>query len=285
MECRTRTTCLIVAIMMMALCGCVVAAAAGAVGWFTGWSFDWARTIGQGRERIEESFAVGGAPKLDVDLYAGSVHIQPGEPGTVQVVATKRVVFGSDLHRIKVKFDQEDGGLRIHIVQPKPQFLLNNASVDLVITAPPDSQVEVDTDFGDVDVSGLQTRVEVDTRAGSVNIRDVVGPIEASSEFGTIDVREVVGPVRLMNRAGNVVYEGTPQGECRLESEFGALVVMLPANPNVEVEADANLGLVSLACPVSGRVTRNQIKGVIGSGERGRIRAVSQIGGIDLSCR
>jgi hypothetical protein len=284
MERRTRTPCLIVVIIMMALCGCLVAAAAGAVDWFTGWSFDCARTFGLGRERIEESFAVGVAPKLDVDLYAGSVHIQPGEPGTIQVVATKKVVLGSDLHRIKVKFDQEDGGLRIHVVQPKPQFLVNNASVDLLITAPPRSQVEVDTDFGDVEVSGLQTQVEVNTRAGSVNIRDIVGSIEASSDFGTIDVRGIVGPVRLENSAGNIVYEGTPQGECRLESWLGALVLRLPANPNVEVDADTDLGLVSLECPLSGRVTRNQIKGIIGSGERGRIRAVSRIGGIDLSC-
>lgn len=285
MERRRRTSCIVVLAAMSLLGGCALAVAVGIVGWLTGWSFDWDRAPGSERHRVEQSFAVSNTPKLEIDAFAGNVVIRPGQDGVIHVVATKKAALRSDLSRIKVRFSQEDGGLRIHLVQSNPPFGVKDASVDLEIVTPPDTRLEMDANFGNLDVQGLRGQVNVDTTAGNVNIRDLVGPIKVSTDFGMIDIRDVAGLARLTSNAGTILYQGEPQGECRFESNFGAVVLGLPRDSNLELHLRTDLGSVDVDCPLSGRVTRREVRGVMGSGGQGTVHAVNGVGGIGLSCK
>lgn len=237
------------------------------------------------RQRIERSFAVGDAPRLGVHALAGNVTVRPGDEGTIQVLASIKTSRASDLDSIEVDFFEQAGGLDIEVRLSGPGVLVRNSSVDLEIVAPPDTRLDLETSFANVDVKGFTGGAKVLTGAGSIIINDVAGLIEASSDMGMIDVRDAVGPVLLTTRAGLVMYEGMPRGECRMETEVGAIEITLAASPDLQIDAQTGLGAVELQCPVSGRIASRQVKGVIGSGEEGSIRAVSRVGAISITCR
>lgn len=286
MEPRTRNTCIVVAIVLLVLCCCVAAAGVVVVGRLTNWSYEWWWDTGPAieRQRIERSFAVGDAPSLAVDALAGSVTVRPGEEGTIQVAAIIKTSRSSDLDRIKVNFVERDGGLQIQVQFSESGFPIRNSSVDLEIVAPPDTRLDLETSFAAVDIEGFTGGARVVTGAGSITIRDVAGLIEATSDMGMVDVGDATGPVLLATKAGLVRYEGTPQGECRFETDLGAIEITLPDTPDVEIDAETDLGEVEVRCPVSGQVSSRQVKGVIGSGQAGTIRASSHVGAVSITC-
>jgi hypothetical protein len=243
MESNNRTVWIIVAVIVVALCCCALVVAAAAAGWFVSQPFGWSASTSLQGERSEESFAVGGAPKLKIDNFAGNVTVRTGPSGLVRVAATRRARNRADLDRIEVDVSERDGGLVIKTEKPST---LSAASVDLEITVP------------------AGTLLEVDTGAGNVDIDDSSGPIDVH-----------IG-------AGNIRYQGAPQGECRFESGAGNIRLTLPADLNVRVDLQTGAGDIDVDYAVDGRVTGRAVQGVIGSGAEGTIYAQVGAGNIDL---
>ncbi len=286
MEPRTRNTWLVVAIVLVVVCCCFAAAGAAIVGWLTDWSYVWGAGPRVERERIERSFAVGNAPTLHIDAQVGNVTVRPGNEGTIQVVAVKKTSARSDLDRVEISFVERAGGLEIRVRLSGPRLLVRNASVDLEIVAPPATRLDLEADLANVDINGFAGGIIAVTRAGNVKVIDVSGPLEVSSDTGVVDIQDAAGPVQVNTKAGLVVYRGIPRGECRFETDIGAIEITLPADPDLEVDAETGLlGNVELRCPVSGQVTDRHVKGVIGSGKEGTIRASSSVGAISITCR
>ena len=194
-------------------------------------------------QRSEEAFAVGETPSLAIDNFAGNVTVRSGESGLIQVVATKNARRESDLARIEVQMSEQDGGLLIKTKKPSS---LNSASVDLEITVP----------------------------AGTV--------LDANTGAGDIDVRVAAGTARLDTGAGSLRYQGMPQGECRFETGAGNITLTLPADLNVRVDLQTGAGDIDVDYAVDGRVTRQAVQGVIGSGAEGTIYAHTGAGNIDV---
>jgi DUF4097 and DUF4098 domain-containing protein YvlB len=262
MESNNRTVWIIVAVIVVVLCCCTLALAAAAVaGWFTYQAPGWTGATGFQSERIQEEFAVGEAPSLEIDNFAGNVTVRTGQSGAVRVTATKKVRRMADLDRIEVDVSERDGGLVIKTENPRR---LNAASVELEITTPAGSRLDADTGAGNVDIDGI------------------TGEIDAHSGAGNVDVRGAASCARLDTGAGNVRYQGTPQGECRFETGAGNIVLTLPADTNVQVDLEAGVGNIDVDFVVDGRVTGQEVEGVIGSGAEGTIYARSGAGNIDV---
>ncbi len=230
-------------------------------------------------EELQESFAVGDAPMLIVDNFAGDVVVRAGESGTVRVVATKRAAREKDLDRIDVEMRERDGGLEI-ITDPPSGW--KSVSVDLEITVPASAHVDLHTGAGDVIVRDLEGDVRADSNSGDVDVRDTSGEIDAHTNAGHIDVRRAIGSVHLDTSAGNIKYQGTPQGDCRFETSAGSIKLILPANVNVRLDLDATVGDIDVDMSVEGTVSSRKVKGTIGSGDGGEIRAHTSAGNIDL---
>lgn len=260
MESKNRNVWIIVAVIVVAVCCVALAVAVAAVAWFTTQPFDWTGVTSQQSERSEEVFAVGDAPSLQIDNFAGNVTVRTGQSGVIRVASTRKARSRGDLDRIEVAVSERDGGLVIRTDKPSGVY---NASVELEITTPAD------------------TRLDVDTGAGNLTIDDITGEINAHSGAGDMDVRGAAGTARLDTGAGNVRYQGTPQGECRFETGAGNIRLSLPADLNVRVDLDTGVGNVHTDFAVDGQVTRREVQGVIGSGAQGTIYAHSGAGNID----
>ena len=261
MESNNRTVWIIVAVVVVVLCCCALALAAVAVGWFATQPFDWIGAPSLQSERSEEAFAVGAAPSLKIDNFAGNVTVRAGERNVIRVVATKKAPRIGDLGRIEIQIDEQNGGLTIRTSKPSG---FTNASVNLEITAPASTRLDVDTGAGNVDVDGL------------------TGGIDAHTGAGNVDARGAAGTTRLDTGAGNIDYQGAPQGECRFETGAGNIKLALPAAPNVQVDLQTGVGNIDVEFAVDGQVSRQRVQGVIGSGAQGAIYAQTGAGNIDV---
>jgi hypothetical protein len=246
------------------------------------WMFKSSEPAGPYQERIEESYTTADAPSLQIDNFAGNVSIRAGESGTIQVVATKRASRSRDLSVIGVGIHEKEGGLVIKTGRPLSR---GNAAVDLEITTPADSHLDLELGAGNILVQGLSGGVEASVGAGNIGMDDVTGELGASSGAGTINVRGASGPVRLNNGTGTIVYRGTPQGHCRFNTGAGAIALELPTSPNVTLDLKTDVGTIEVKCPVDGQVSKRRVQGVIGTGDAARIEANAGVGGIGLTCK
>lgn len=242
MESKNRNIWIVVAVIVILLCCCALALAAAA-GWFVAQPFGWSASTSLQSERSEEAFAVGDAPNLKIDNFAGNVTVRTGPGGIVRVSATRKAWSRDDVGRIEVDVSERDGGLVIKTGRPAS---LTRASVELEIIVP------------------AGTRLEVDTGAGNVDISDSSGPIDVHTG------------------AGSIHYQGAPKGECRFETGAGNIRLTLPADLNVQVDLQTGAGEIDVGFAVDGRVTGQAVQGVIGSGAEGTIYARTGAGNIDL---
>jgi DUF4097 and DUF4098 domain-containing protein YvlB len=266
----------LVVVVALALMSCCLVAAAGAIGVpvfvrslipeSVNWSWPHEPVELPGlelSERMEESFEVGSAPSLSIDSFAGGVTIRVGDEGTVRVVATKKATSRSRLDAIEVEMSA--GASEVKITTRHPSLSsVSNLSVDLEITVPADTSVDLETGAGAIDVRGVRGALNIEAGAGGVEIRDAAGP-----------VRVAVG-------AGGIDYDGDPSGECTFRAGAGGITLRIPADASLEVDLSAGLGGVRSDLRVSGTVTRRSVHGTIGTGSQGSIMATAGVGGIEL---
>ena len=276
MESNNRNTCLVVALILVVASCCILAVAAGAVAVFVPRalylgpldldSLDLEPFFLDGgeQERLERTIEVSGAPRLEIDNFAGSVTVRAGGEGEIRVSATKRSSSRSRLDQVQIDIQQQ--GNRVVIRTRKPNNM-NNVSVDLQITAPSATELALNLGAGTVDLRGLHGGIEVDSGAGDITVRDAVG--SADLNLG----------------AGQISYEGSPTGYCRFGTGAGNINLRLPANPDLEVELETGLGNVDVDYAVDGTVRARQARGTIGDGSQGTIRANTGVGNISLSRR
>jgi DUF4097 and DUF4098 domain-containing protein YvlB len=278
--------------------------------------FDW---FGGGgawqQQRIEERFAVGESPMLEIDNFAGDVTVRAGGRGEIHVEATKRGAPTMNLGRIQVEITEREGGVAI---RTKRANAFSSASVSLQITAPADTVLDLHTGAGSADVRGLSDYMKVDTGTGSVTLIDVGGEIDAHSGAGSIDLRNAEGTIILDSGTGSLTlvdvrgevdahtgaggidmrgasgtvsldtgtggidYEGRPYGDCRFKTGAGSITLRLPADLDMEVELDTGAGSIGVGYAVEGKVTKREVEGTIGTGTAGRLYAHTGTGGIDL---
>jgi hypothetical protein len=284
-ESKNRNTVIIivaVAVLLLVACGCGLAIIGAVVTGIGPWTPRVSEPAGPYQERIEESYTMADAPSLEIDNFAGNVSIRAGESGTIHVVATKRASRTRDLSVIGVGIHEKEGGLVIKTGRPLSR---GNAAVDLEITTPADSRLDLELGAGNVSVRGLSGGVEASVGAGNVNIHDVTGTLKANTGAGTMAVQGAAGPAHLNNGAGVIMYQGTPQGDCRFNSGAGAISLELPAQPNVTLDLKTGVGTIEIKCPVDGQVSKRRVQGVIGTGDDARIEANAGVGGIGLTCK
>jgi hypothetical protein len=295
MESHSRNVWLVVGVGLLLLCCCLMVAAVVGVSVFArGMSFvDWGGSLAV--ERIERTFEVGRAPDLKIDNFAGRVTVHAGEGSSIRVIAVKKGPGSGD--RIQVTMEEREGGLLIKTEKPRG---LSSASVDLDITAPPGTRLDLDTGAGSVSVEGIQGgagvhtgsgsitaldlagRVKLDSGSGSVTMEGVRGEIDAHTGAGSMEARGAAGRVSLDSGSGSIAYQGAPAGDCRFETGSGSITLELPADLSMEVQLDTGSGTIDAGFDVVGTVSRKEVEGVVGDGSQGSIRAHTGAGSIDL---
>jgi len=213
-------------------------------------------------ERTEQTFEVDSGPTLEVSNFAGAVTIRAGGEDTIRVVATRMARRARDLEDIRVEMSGE--GSRVKVKTSFAGVSGSNPRVILQITVPAETDLDLRTSAGAIEVYGVQ------------------GDLEADAAAGGITIQGASGSARLTAGAGGIDYEGQPSGACTFHVGAGGITLRLRADADVRVDLTAGLGGVSSELPVDGSVGVRSIHGTIGTGEKGSISATAGVGGIDL---
>jgi DUF4097 and DUF4098 domain-containing protein YvlB len=141
-----------------------------------------------------------------------------------------------------------------------------NTGADYSLRVPTGSSVEVESEAGDVEVSGISGNVKVRAEAGDVTVRDVGGDVKVEAPRGDVSVGDVntdtgsanleagVGDVSLEDlilgtletsvEAGDVTLSGRFSGGGRVSVETGDIIVMLPPEDTRELTLETRVGSV-----------------------------------------
>jgi len=185
MKNSNRTLWIVLAVVVIMLCGCCFAlvlflAPAFLLG--IPWTQDTATLPSQPATRVTETtehvFMVGRQPDLLIDSFAGGVEISPGTEDEILVVVTKSARNRNDLGRIDVEMQDKDGGLIIENSAPKSA---RNAWVKLEIRTPVATTVNIETGSGSLELAGLDGTISAHTGSGSIDLSEVTGSVDAST--------------------------------------------------------------------------------------------------------
>lgn len=266
MERRNRNLWIIVAVIAVLLCICAVVTAAliaAGVGWFATAPVFQEGGIGRVTEATEGVYAVGPAPMLEIDNFAGDVTVRAGESGQIRVIVEKKAASSEGLDRIRVDLEERDNGLRIRTSRSSTRIATE--SVDIEVFVPDDARLTLDTGAGNVQVEGVQ------------------GEIWAHTGAGNVEVWGATGPITLETGAGNIDYDGQPQGDATFDTGAGNITLRLPADANLALDLETGIGDIDLgAFAVQGDTSGNDVQGTLGTGQGANLKAETGAGNIDL---
>ncbi|MFZ5915328.1 MAG: DUF4097 family beta strand repeat-containing protein [Chloroflexota bacterium] len=148
---------------------------------------------------VERSFDVTTPVTLKVRVNVGQVIVKVGEGDTVRISAVKRV-WGQDrqqaedyLADVQIDIEQPQANrIEIQTVIPaRLNRLGRTPSVDLEIWVPRQTDLDLSTEVGGIEVTGVEGAFDVRTNVGDITLRDahLAGDSQLKTDVGSIDLR------------------------------------------------------------------------------------------------
>ncbi|MFZ6030464.1 MAG: DUF4097 family beta strand repeat-containing protein [Chloroflexota bacterium] len=221
-------------------------------------------------EMIEQSFGVTGPACLQVNNVSGSVVVQPGEPGLIQITAAKHTHTG-DAQRTQVEISQAADGSVSAVTRFNSDNVLgwlfgcHPCDVDYAIKVPADCEVRIKGVSSGAMLSGLNGACDVRSVSGEVTLVGIAGPISLDSVSGDIAGQQLDGALSVKTVSGAVCLResnfpeasiNTVSGEILLETPLGAGPYQLhTVSGSVHLVVPAGTGCVIDLYSVSGQVS------------------------------
>lgn len=187
-------------------------------------------------ETVEETVDFAGRTSLAIENDIGSITIGPGADLTVQtgvssvveLVAVKQARTEEILSAVEIVIEESDKGLQIRSVAPKRYS--GRWVVDLVLTVPVGTALQIEQGVGDITLSAYSGLVSVELGVGDVEIEQLIAT-ELLIELG-------VGSLTLMDI------------ECKfaqVEVGTGSIDALLRPDASYTVTASVGLGDITIA--------------------------------------
>lgn len=188
-----------------------------------------------------KTLPVNGTPTVVIDGQTGTIHVVPGAAGAVQVQGAITVHNLShdqaqrELDGIQITATQTGDTVNIQVHQDSTNgfiFGFNSRQIDLTVTVPAASNLNVTQAAGTLDASGITGKLIADISAGSV----------------TLDDMSLADGSRLSASAGTVTLNGRLQrgASMNVNVSAGSVTMNLPRDTSTHLSASATAGDVSV---------------------------------------
>ncbi|HXZ06032.1 MAG TPA: hypothetical protein VEH81_14455, partial [Ktedonobacteraceae bacterium] len=120
-------------------------------------------------------FAVSANPTVAINNDIGSIHVRSGGAGSdVTIQATKNAGFGGNVNDVQVNYSQNSmaNTITVNVDRTSNTASFNSSSVDFQVTVPSNATLELKTNTGGLDVTGVSGRMMVQSNTGTVEVRD-----------------------------------------------------------------------------------------------------------------
>ena len=216
---------------------------------------------------VEREFDVHtGHVTLTVDIEVGSVSIETGGDREV-IVEADLTAYGEDedaaneaMDNLDLRFTPTDNEIAISSHWPKPDnWSHSTPKVELRLTVPDDTAVDIKLDVGDVDVKDTESDLDIQVSVGDVDVRDV-----KLEDAMAIDVS-----------TGSIKYRGdlTEGTRYQLTTSIGQVVMEIPDDSSFDIDATADVGEVQTDFEIVGEedvdFVGNTLQGTVGDAGTG----------------
>lgn len=220
---------------------------------------------------IDETFSIAGQADLDISFPAGSLLVEPGPIGSVQVtvdtnhpeewnvrqsgnsviVSYESVGFGrGGRARVRV-VAPEDSAVRaktasadIRVQLRARRASLSSASGDVSLAAA--GEAALNTASGDIGSGPIEGDLSAKSASGSIRLRHVGGDVSATTASGDITVQEASGRLQMNSASGDLRVVAFHGDDLQANTMSGDLVVGLPTGRRVTLSARTLSGRVNL---------------------------------------
>lgn len=203
-------------------------------------------------ETRDDTFSVGATPKVVVSNDNGQIDVVTGNEGTVNVKATIRRPDD-----VEYSVVQEGDTIRVEArVTSVWIFNTDSPGAEITITLPADTNVDLRTSNGGIEVVDIQNSGKLQTSNGRISLENVKGEFEVNTINGAIDFRgEMIGG-----------------GMNRLTTANGSVEVTLLGEPSVKLDATTSNGKIICKLPIAATESEvNRLVGVVGGGDAGLV--------------
>jgi DUF4097 and DUF4098 domain-containing protein YvlB len=230
----------------------------------------------------DDSFTVGVYPTVIVNSENGSVEINAGPDNKVRIEATL-----TDAPRVEYELSQDGDTITVDAKTSKQWLFYDSAAVDIIITTPAGTYVEIDTSNGNVELRGMEGSGILNTSNGKIVLKDVkgdyigttsngdieIGTLEGtcviSTSNGSVDIWDAEGDIEIESSNGDIWFSGEMSGSSsRLVTSNGKVDVELLGTPSVSLDAKTSNGTVTCELEITATLTReDHLVGTIGAGD------------------
>jgi hypothetical protein len=174
---------------------------------------------------------------LDLRVDSGDVEIRAGEEG--QVAIERRFKWTSD----KPIFTENWDGTQLNITSKCPGEQLN-CSLGHTISVPANTVILVQTDAGNVSVTGLLKDIHLTTVAGNVHVGDAQGRLEIKTTDGEMDATNLKSAyVNTETTSGDITLQfASAPLEVMAKVGAGNITIGVPRNKTYAVSAKTTDG-------------------------------------------
>ncbi len=135
------------------------------------------------------------------------------------------------------------------------------------------SALAITNDFGDIELNQvIAGSYDLDSNSGGITIDGAKGSLKAQTDFGTIDIKNAENvTVDLKSNSGGIDFSGSlGEGPHAMQSDFGGITLAIPADSQLNVDLNTDLGSISSDIPITvtldGEVENNHQIGTINGG-------------------
>jgi DUF4097 and DUF4098 domain-containing protein YvlB len=172
---------------------------------------------------------------LDVQSAAGAVTVTGGDVDTVQLKVVKTAYDSTqaradaEVKTIKYTIEQNGNNITLKYQLPDSMNFRNKVNtVEFIVTVPNETAVNVDTGFGDVNISGTKGNAELKNNFGDITIQNVEGALSAKTNSGEVSATSIVAgsaDISLNSDFGTVSLENANANNITLNSNSGKITL------------------------------------------------------------
>jgi hypothetical protein len=210
-----------------------------------------------------KTYTVAGRPELRVQTNDGSVTIHTWDQNRIEAVVSTR---GWNIGAGEVQIHEHQSGDRIDFEARVPSFHVDFLNFEerwlhIDLHVPRNTQTDVRSGDGSVEVSGLQGGVRINTGDGSIRAVCVGGAFDAHTGDGSVHADGRFEALDVHTGDGSVEVDAAPGSRIssawRIETGDGSVNVRLPGQLSADLDVRTGDGGLDVDLPLTMKTANN----------------------------
>lgn len=204
-----------------------------------------------------QHYTVSANPTIVLNNDTGRVHVRAGTSSSdVTIQSTKHTNWWGNASDVNVTYAQDmaNNTVTVNVERPNTVSSFTSTSVDFDLTVPSTAAMQLKTNTGSLDVSGVSGQLVLTSNTGSVQASGVT--LSANSQ--------------LLTNTGSVTFTGSlsQTGTYQFQTNTGSVNVTIPGSSVFHVDASTDTGSINTNFP-GVVVERHQFTGADAHGDVG----------------